>query len=330
MRFALPLVLVIGAIAFSLLLGEAALRLAGYAPRIAATHPEGYSKDDPLMGWINRAGVFPSNEPGNVPMTFLSDGRRFDPADDDKSSDLHTVLFVGDSFTQGYGVADDEVYVHLVNLALPSLRTLNYGTGGYSTFQSLLRMRAYFTTAPAKKTPIIVYGLIGAHLERNVSTPDWIFAISGVNGAYYAPPHVRVSGDRFVEKMGGTMPLWPLEGTSAAVALAHRSAISVIFAASSADQQRAMKLLLLTMRQVAEDHGARFITLGLMAVPPWLPAWTNSAGIAFADCHIDRYEQGYPEFHIGGTGSHPNGLGHRQFASCALEALGPYLSAIGG
>jgi hypothetical protein len=273
MRFALPLALVIGAIAFSLLSGETALRLAGYRPRTVATHPGG--DEHPLMGWINRAGVVLSNEPGHVPMTFLSDGRRFDPADD-KSPDLNIALFVGDSFTQGYGVADDEAYVHLVNLALPSLRALNYGTGGYSTFQSLLRMRHYFTTAPAKKTSIVVYGLIGAHLERNVSTPDWIFGISGTKGAYVAAPHVRVSGDRLVEKTGGTMPLWPLEGTSAAVALAHRASISAIFAASSAEQQHAMKLLLLTMRQIAEDHGARFVVLGLMAIPPWLPTWAGA------------------------------------------------------
>jgi hypothetical protein len=85
-------------------------------------------------------------------MRFEADGRRHDP-NAPKGVDVPKILVVGCSFTQGEGVADDEPYPRHEPRAAES-RSAQFATGGYGTYQSLLRMQAYFRSpTPRRRSP---------------------------------------------------------------------------------------------------------------------------------------------------------------------------------
>ncbi|MEZ6036432.1 MAG: SGNH/GDSL hydrolase family protein [Planctomycetota bacterium] len=120
---------------------ELALRLIN-----AALHPTIYLLDEQL-GWRHAPDVCRRlrDERGRE-VTFATDadGLRVDPAAGPApaSADARTVLFVGDSFTQGSQVEHAETFVARVGEALPNVRTLNAGVGGYSTLQVSLALQS--------------------------------------------------------------------------------------------------------------------------------------------------------------------------------------------
>lgn len=63
-------------------------------------------------------------------------GTRDYPLED--SADKYRILCLGDSFTMGYGVADDETYPAMLAQLHPSIETINMGLGGYGLDQCYL------------------------------------------------------------------------------------------------------------------------------------------------------------------------------------------------
>jgi hypothetical protein len=102
---AIAAILLVSSTLISLVAAEMGLRLLGHEPNRMKINPffvsRSWAMPDPELGWVNRAGSYPSMEHGNAMMSFTPDGRRFDPAA--KEQDLPTVVVVGCSMAQGYG-----------------------------------------------------------------------------------------------------------------------------------------------------------------------------------------------------------------------------------
>jgi hypothetical protein len=306
------------ALLVSLIAGEIALRMLGYAPRrLEANVHQAWAEEDAALGWINRPGTSHSAEPGQVAMRFEPDGRRSDPAGN-KPENLPRVLVVGCSLTQGYGVADDETYPHFVNRALPSAELLNFGTGGYGTYQSLLRIKSYFQS-PHAATPLVIYGFYESHIFRNPAPLDWIIHLTTRDGRYLVPPNVRMRSGRFVEDRGGPIALWPLELHSAAVALAHRVVVRRLYRESLEAADDVFRHLLAEMRNTVAANRASLLVVGLTKLPGWAPAWMRERDIDYVECEpANLWED--PTLRVGGVG-HPNARAHRYWADCLSKAL---------
>jgi hypothetical protein len=317
-NFALNIALGLVALLISLVAGEIALRMLGYEPRrLEPDVHQAWAAEDDALGWVNRPGTSHSAEPGHVAMRFESDGRRSDPAGN-KPENLPRVLVVGCSLTQGYGVADDETYAHFVNRSLSSAELLNYGTGGYGTYQSLLRIKSYFRSARAP-TPLVLYGFYESHIFRNPAPLDWILHLTTRDGRYMVPPNVRMRSGRFVEDRGGPVELWPLELRSAAVALAHRVIVRRLYRESLEAADDVFRHVLAEMHQTVADKRASLLVVGLTKLPGWAPAWMREQGIDYIECApANLWED--PTFRVGGVG-HPNARAHRWWADCLLRAL---------
>ena len=93
---------------------------------------------DPLLGWISRPGYYPNLYGENRDLTIEPDGARLTPSDD-TIPPTRTLLASGDSFTMGYGVADDQTWVAHLEQAHPGLDIKNFGLGGYGLGQAFLR-----------------------------------------------------------------------------------------------------------------------------------------------------------------------------------------------
>jgi hypothetical protein len=307
-------------LSISLLLGEAGFRALGYEPHRLQVSPTccdgGWAQPDAEMGWTNRRGSFRSVEPGHAVMTFTADGRRSDPVGP-KPPGLPRILVVGCSATQGYGVADDEPYPHVINNGLANAEVLNFGTGGYGTYQSLLRIRSYFRS-PHAATPLVIYGFSGHHMTRNIATVDWVSALTTADGHFLVPPNVRRAGDQLIEFAGGPVELWPLEGRSALVALIHRVVLTRMRRAGFGEHLEVLEHLLRQMKNTVGANQASLLVVGLAAVPDYTVELMRREGIDYVSCQHPDFP--HPDFQVGGVG-HPNGRMHAWVAKCLLEVL---------
>jgi len=314
--------LVLASIVVSLAIIEIGLRFAGYQPRHDAVNVgfDSWAGPDAEMGWVNRAGTWKSAEPGNAPMTFEADGRRNDPAGN-KPVSLPRILVVGCSFTQGYGVADDQTFSHFINQSLPSAELLNFGTGAYGSFQSRLRVNHYFKAAHPK-TPLVIYGLFYSHHLRDLAPMPWIVSLTMKDGSYMVPPNVRMRSGEIVENPGGPIGLWPLETRSASVALVHHAVMRVANRVTPAMAEPVFRHGILEMQKAVAANKAALLIIGLVPIPREDREWLESQrpnGIDFVACEHPDYDKD-KGLQVGGVG-HPSERLHRWWADCALKAL---------
>jgi hypothetical protein len=133
------------------------------------------------LGWKNKAGQYnvAPYSPGEseIRINFLKSGRR-KTYDEQQNTidDRSKIIFVGGSFTQGWAISDNETYPWKVQKAFPEFEVLNYGTGGYGTYQSLLTLEQ---SMPALHKPkIVFYGFMAGHEKRNVAPAHWLRHLS--------------------------------------------------------------------------------------------------------------------------------------------------------
>jgi hypothetical protein len=90
-------------------------------------------------------------------------GRREIPYE--KPAGVRRVLVLGDSFTFGQDVSDDETYCHQLERLLPGAEVLNLGVHGYGHDQMLL----YLQEEGAKYRPdVVLLGFLYDDMERNL------------------------------------------------------------------------------------------------------------------------------------------------------------------
>ena len=109
---------------------------------------------------------------------------------------LH-LLLVGDSFTFGEGVQDNETLPYYVSQLAPEYRAYNYGFSGYGPQQMLATLQSETITAQVpEKEGIGIYVFIDAHVERAIGSM-YVHNAWGAEMPYYT---VNWSGD--VERQG--------------------------------------------------------------------------------------------------------------------------------
>jgi lysophospholipase L1-like esterase len=130
---------------FALLLGEAALRLAGIA------YPNFYQVD-PLRGWALRPGAEGRwVREGNAAVEINGDGWREREVARHKVAGTFRIAVLGDSMTEAMQVAAEATFPRLLEdrlAACPTLppgtervEVLNFGVAGYGTAQALLTLQ---------------------------------------------------------------------------------------------------------------------------------------------------------------------------------------------
>lgn len=317
------LLLTILSILLAILLCEGLLRLAGYTPRQLVANPHfaenTWALRDPVLGWTNRAGEFRSLEYGNAMMSFWPQGRRASWREQSRPANS-SVYVMGGSFTQGYGVADEATYVYRLNALYPGVMFHNFGVGGYSTYQSLLKLRQALDTAPSDSMPrLIIYGYIGDHERRNVATYHWVKALTDTAGHYLEPPHVTIHGDTLTEHPMKVVHEWPLETRSAFITLLHDAAMQLRLLGRKKQRRDATDRLVMQFKETADRYGAEFLVLLLNNVKDGFVAFLDASGISYLDCVNPDFET-EPRYRVGGEG-HPSALQHEQWADCLQRYL---------
>jgi hypothetical protein len=315
------LLLALVAFAFSLALGEGVLRLVGITPR-TTTAPPGrddpdWAQSDPVIGWTNRPGTGHPDDPGRVPMHFWSDGERVSASQPDKPAP-HRVLLLGCSFTQGWGVTDEETFAWHLNEAFPDVRFEDYGVGGYGTYQALLMLERLLRESRDHPPDFVVYDFMSDHPRRNVADIGWLKVLKSSRGLYNVPPHVSVEGGALVEHPAGLIRAWPLEGVSSWVAALHDAWLAFRRPPDRAGRE-ATNLLLARMDREAREAGSQLVVVLLEEPPTRVRDFLEHQQITFLDCSEPVYSRD-PKYRVGGVG-HPNGVRHALWSDCIEQGL---------
>ena len=310
------------ALLFSLALGEVALRVVGYRPRGTTTAAGGdapdWSAGDPALAWVNRPGIGHPDEPGRVPMTFWPDGQRAS-APEPKQSASRRVVLLGCSFTQGFGIADDETFAWDLNQAFPDVRFENWGVGGYGTYQALLLLERLLRE-PGRTPDLVVYNFIGDHTKRNVASYRWIKSLKSSTALYNVPPRVGVEDGGLATHPSQVVDAWPLERHSAWVVVLHDAWLRWRLRERDRQKEEATNLLLERLDREVREAGSRFAVVLLDDMPPEIREFLDERKVPLVDCSKPSYKTDPQKYRVGGVG-HPNGARNALWAECMGREL---------
>src|SRR4051812_49370377 len=132
-----------------------------YAPATRTAVAARWVAYDAELGWINAPNTRVTWNSG--PATFLQDGSRR-TGESGANDRRPLILILGCSYTQGFGVADAETFAWQLQERFPTYHVVNFGTGAYGTYQSLLRFRRVIKNT---KPSIVVFGFGEFHGARD-------------------------------------------------------------------------------------------------------------------------------------------------------------------
>jgi lysophospholipase L1-like esterase len=135
-RIAVALAAVV--LAFVLAEGIARVAFPGWAPRTARLTD--FWRYDPRYGWSHIPGAHGTFRSHGVDADVVinTKGFRGPEVSYDRTPGRPRVLFLGDSFTWGFGVGFDDIFAARLQRLVPGLEAVNLGVSGYSTDQELL------------------------------------------------------------------------------------------------------------------------------------------------------------------------------------------------
>jgi len=173
-----------------------------------------------------------------------------------------TVIIVGCSYAEGYGLRDDQAFVWKLQQRFPRLQILNFATPGYGTYQSLQLLRELVEQRQIHPA-LVIYGFVPFHAGRNVLTYHHLNAFRAFGGDRFSPPHVELRDGRLTEFPPFVVPNWPLEESSALVTLLHDAELRVRLGDRESQQEEVTLQLLREMDAFVKSTGARFLVATL-------------------------------------------------------------------
>lgn len=328
LKWRVPTVFV--SIIIGLILSECLLRIFGCPPwrykSKDANEPTTHAPDL-VLGWQNKEGnyVVPPWHPSgkSIHMCFQENGQRRTGVASTNTGD--EIVIVGGSYTQGWGVSDNETYSWKLQQEYPCFKIVNYGTGGYGSYQSLLVLEKELPHMASPK--FVLYGFIDHHEVRNVAHHAWLSVLSALSrrGHVNVPFATLNANSRLVRH--------PPE---AYISLPYRESLSLIHTIEQAymkiktwrrfrQRRKVTEEILIQMNKVSKEYGASFIVVLLSTrdhVKNSYMDFFEQVNIQFIDSSI------YPitkEMRVPGEG-HPNGTLHALWVRQISIALNDLLN----
>jgi hypothetical protein len=275
-----------------------------------------WALDDEDLGWINRPGVYQSAELNSSKMTFTEDSERLTVRPSGYLFKQPSVdwLLVGCSFTQGYSVPDSGTFSSFLNERFPLAKIHNFGTGGYSTYQSLLRTEKIFRSKDIKPN-LVIYGFIGDHLPRNVATLNWVKAINSLSNGMMVHPHVTIDRDgTLVRHQRRIENVWPLETNLSIVGFIRRALIAFDLTGREPLEVAVTSALITEMDALVKANNAKFLVVILDDPNVDVMKFLKSSDIDYLMC-VNPAGKIPPSYRVAEVG-HPNQLQHKLWANC--------------
>jgi hypothetical protein len=202
------------------------------------------------------------------------------------------IWIFGCSFTQGWGLNDEDTMPWKLQERLPDHDVVNFGVGGYGTLQSLLQYQRALKDKAKPQIAILVYA--DFHDERNVRTGAWRDAnFSYERFGTTAQPYARLnwSGDLSYRWGSTAVPLMELRARSVAfnVAMIGYGRVRDTFL----DAHTVSELLIRQFVEESRRLGVQFVLAGIWPSDGTRETLTKFAaqGVSSIDISVDRFDQ---------------------------------------
>ncbi len=189
------ILLLLTAICFVLIAAEIVIRAIPDKPDDIewVGNPKSFYEHDPLLGWRNipNTKTIRASTRGKIKVLYQinSRGIRGPEYSYEKAKNEYRMLFLGDSFTEGYVVEFDDLFSEVMKSELNNLKkginfqAINSGTSGWSTDQELL----FFQNEGRKYNPdLTILMFFQNDLAYNNQSKDW--------GMFYKPLFKEING----------------------------------------------------------------------------------------------------------------------------------------
>ena len=309
-------------IIISLLILEALLRISGFVPwKNIILNEQQIFKFDPILGWKAKAGSYvikPINQSGKkFKMTFEKNGQRITG---NNNIENNNILFIGGSFTQGWGVNDEDTFSSKLQRKYKKYKVHNFGQGGYGSVQSLLMLKEQI---PKMKTPkLVIYGFIAHHEYRNVARARWLRTLAKYSKrGHVKTPYGYISKENelFIHPPVGYLNL-PLREVSSLITLIEKIYMKLKTKKRKKQQKTVTKEIILKMKTISNKYNANFILLVLdmddAALKNNYENFLLKNKVKFLNCSVPMTG----EMILPGD-YHPSEKGHEYYSECLSDYI---------
>lgn len=320
----------------ALILSELLLRYSGAGRLYVArqTNEPVMAQPDALLGWANRAGryAYPgySSRVERVEVEIQNSYPRptritsLEPRNSGAQ-----VVFIGDSFTFGLGLSNEQTFPWIFQGQHSDLQVWNLGVPGYSTYQALLTLREFLRGA-ASPPVLIVYGFLSFHDSRNVAGFSWLRSFLGNRSRGFASfPFCELDSQAGLACHGpGNVTAWMLPDVllrnSALLMLMQDATLQMETKQRNASAIAVTKQLIVELNDLAQAKGSKLLVAQLDSDHANLFAdFFANTSIQFAQCFEVDWRD--PRMLIEGE-LHPNEDMNAYWASCIARRAGPLVS----
>jgi len=276
---------------------------------------------DTTLGWKNKPGnhriPLKPDEPDSkeIAFTITPLGTRASgvkhPAADKK------FLIIGGSYAQGWEVSDSETFAWKLQSRLPDWEIHNYGTGGFSSYQSLLMMeRLLKEYSPT----LVTYSFSFEHVHRNEDPIRWLSILNRYSkrGQLNMPYALLGPDGELVRKPNIQFSTWPLRENLALVKYLEDKYIKWATERPQSEWGKLTQRIFLEMRDLAASHNTRF----LVSLVGEFSTFKQGFLDFFTNNSIEHVDCAYPftNEYIAGL-DHPNGKMNSLWADCIEMAM---------
>ena len=294
---------------------EILLRVTGIAEpwSVLAKNEPAMFEPDPVLGWKAKPGKFQidpySSEGHETHYTILGDGSR--ATSKNQQSNSYDLVFLGGSFTQGFGVSDEDTFAWKLQSRFPSLQIGNFGVGGYGTYQSLLLLKNLYRQN--MKPAIVIYGFMPFHEERNIANSRWRRVLSEFSrrGHSFLPYCSLGENGNLIEHKPIGYPLLPFREHLALADFAAKFYFRFIDAEEVKRRKDGFAItekLIDEMNSLAQKNGSSFF-VAILGDPGQYETFFKNSAIGTIDCRLALTD----EYTVQGEG-HPNERAHSAWA----------------
>lgn len=144
---------------------------------------------DPRLGWKMLPHEVVREQTGEFDVVYEANAQGFrTPWDLDADFDGESIVFLGDSYTQGTGVHYEETFVARIDAHLPDIRVVNLGIGAFGIDQMWMTLR-HFGARVEPRTVVLAF--IRNDLDRSLSAYR-------NNGVWFEKPTFRLRDGELV------------------------------------------------------------------------------------------------------------------------------------
>jgi hypothetical protein len=223
-------------------------------------------EEDSLLGWKCRPGIYDkwpkSLENSNRARvtTIWPDGSRATGPVAIKKD--RQIISIGCSFTFGWAISDEETFSWKLQKEFPEIEFLNYGTNGYSSYQSLLFLERYFQHPSGVKPLVVFYGFCAFHEDRNVASFEWLRGMRSSNRVNPVLPYCAINNMGALERMP-PISYEPWVASQHSVVFDRLQSLWWLMVSKErvSKKEKVTKALLLEMNALCEKNGTTFVML---------------------------------------------------------------------